>query len=524
MQITFYGACKEVTGSMHLISANDSRILLDCGMFQGKRKEAFIKNRSYPFEPSLVSNIVLSHSHIDHSGRIPLLSASGFAGRIISTRPTKDACEYMLLDSAHIQESDAEYLNYKTARRFLYEVASSGKGDKSLTNKKIREIKKILRKDRWYLNKVKINEIIDKQNLNRIEPLYTVSEAEQAITQFEGYPHKYPVEIGSNIRCTFYNAGHILGSAITIVEIVENSKKFNICYTGDLGRFNKVILRDPALKFDESHNEINLLIMESTYGDRIHGNTENIEQKLEEVVTKTYQRGGSIIIPSFAMERAQEIIYFLHKLYNEKRIPEIPIYVNSPLTFNLTRVFAEHPECYDRETHRDFLENSKNPFTFKQLKYIQTVKESMKLTQNNNPHIVISASGMCESGRILHHLRYKIHNSKNTILIVGFMAENTLGRRILELGSQNNENNQEPPLLKILGKEYPLNAEVAVINEFSAHADRDELIYFLKKSNLKVKKIAVVHGEKKPSQSFSECLNTLGYDSFVPDMGFSMIL
>ena len=518
MEITCYGACGEVTGSCHCITINGSRILFDCGMFQGSRKESNVKNKNLLFNPENIVNIILSHAHIDHSGRLPLLSSNGFTGSIFTHRATKDVCNYMLRDSAHIQESDAEYLNYKTARAFLSNQIASENNKKSISNQEMDSIKNLLKKDTWYLNKEKIWEVMEANNLPMITPLYSMEDAESCLEQFQSYPYETTVEVGNNVFCTLYDAGHILGSAITIIEAKSRDSRTIIGFTGDLGRFTVPILRDPTLDFPSEHRKLDMLILESTYGNRKHEPAEDMKIKLSEIITRTVNRGGSIVIPSFAMERTQTLIYMLHELYIEDKIPHVPIFIDSPLAINLTEVFGEHPECYDMETHRSFLEKHENPFSFGTLNYIQSVKESMMLNRNQDPHIVISASGMCESGRILHHLRFRIHNKKNTVLFVGYQAENTLGRRIIELAKEH-KNSGKAPLVRFMNKEYPLNAEVMQLNGFSGHADRDEIVHFLKESNLSINQIALVHGEKESTQALAESLNKLGMKTIIPRLG-----
>ncbi len=522
MHITFYGAAREVTGSMHLISTNSDNILLDCGLFQGRRRESAEKNKVIPFDPKILTNVVLSHAHIDHSGRIPLLAKNGFVGRIISTRPTAAACEYLLLDSAHIQELDANYLNYKTVRSALSESKKSAKTGK-VSRRSLNKIKSILKKDRHELNVETISHLIQKLRLERVQPLYTVNDAEQSLSFFDSYPYGYPMSIGKTTTCIFYDAGHILGSAFSVIRTRENDIERTILFTGDIGRFEKPILKDPTLNFAESDRDIDLLVMESTYGDRQHEPVQDMKNRLKEILTNTFRRGGSVIIPAFAFGRTQTLLYTLHELYNENDELKMPIYVDSPLAVNLTRVFGEHPEVYDRETHTTFLEKGENPFVFEHIHFVASVEESMALNRETKPHIVISASGMCEVGRILHHLRYKIHNPKNTILIVGYMAENTLGRRIEEQGLAYEKAGRkgEPPILKFLNKAYPLNASVAKIGGFSAHADRDEMLRFLKRSNLRVKRIALVHGEERQSLAFAQDLRGEGFDVTVPRRGQS---
>ena len=520
MQITFYGGVREVTGSMHVLTNEKDRIMLDCGMFQGRRKESEEKNKTLPIDAGIITNVVLSHAHIDHSGRIPLLTKRNFSGRIICTRVTAAACEYLLLDAGYIQESDAKYLNYKTLRALMYEMKTSPK-TKKISSAQQKKIKQLLKKNRHELDTDTINQLMEKYRLERVQPIYTVEDAETSLEYFDPYPYRHPVIIGTDMTCTFYDAGHILGSAITMIKAVKNGRSTNICYTGDLGRFNKPILKDPTLNFGEDDVDIDLLVLESTYGDRFHDPVEDISGQLKQVIIETVDRGGTLVIPAFAYGRTQELIYTLHELYNQGDVPRIPIYVDSPLATKITKVFGEHPEVYDRETHENFLQQGLNPFSFEQMHFVASVEESMALNRDERPHIVISASGMCEAGRILHHLRFKIHNPKNTILIVGFMAQHTLGRRILELGEafEKSGKTESPPLVKILNKEYPLKARVVKLGGFSAHADKNELLRFLKESKLRIKKIAAVHGEEDQTLAFEKFLESAGFDVIVPRAG-----
>ena len=523
MNVTFYGAVREVTGSMHLISTGHDRILLDCGMFQGRRKETVEKNKVIPVDPQNLTNVVLSHAHIDHSGRLPLLAKHDFTGRIISSRPTAAACEYLLRDAAHIQQSDANYLNYKTVRSALMKMGSTkNRGKKS--NKETDKIKKILKKNRHELNIETINHLIQKYGLDGVQSLYNIEDAENALSLFDGYPYRYPISIGREMTCTLYDAGHIIGSAIAMVRGHEKERKFTICFSGDLGRFDKPIINDPTLIFEEEDREVDLLILESTYGNRRHEPVVDLKPRLKQVLVETHDRGGTILVPSFAFGRTQELLYILHELYTENDVPKFPVYVDSPLATNLTRVFAEHPEVFDRETHETFLQNGRNPFHFDQIHFVSSVEESMALNRDQTPHIVVAASGMCEAGRILHHLRHKIHDPKNSILIVGYMAQHTLGRRILEQGIAYEESGRSgpPPQLKFMNKEYPLRAQVVRLGGFSAHADKSEMERFLKESNLKVKKIALVHGEEDQTLAFAEDLRSRGYPVVVPKRGESL--
>ncbi|MFW6335268.1 MAG: MBL fold metallo-hydrolase, partial [Desulfosalsimonas sp.] len=464
MQVRFYGAVREVTGSMHMLETGQDRILLDCGLFQGKRSEADRKNRVLPFSPEIIANVVLSHAHIDHSGRIPLLAARGFTGRVLCTRATADACGYLLPDSAHIQESDADYINYKRVREMLAE----------LTGKSREEIKKRLKSD-GRIDGAALDRVIERYELERAEPLYTAQEAEQSLQHFMGQPYRHPVAAGRGMECVFYEAGHILGSAVIMIRAEENGRSFRICYTGDLGRFDKPIIRNPELDFEKQDRDVDLMIMESTYGSRIHEPVSDMSPHLERIITETVERGGTLLIPAFAFGRTQELLYAIHELYNENRVPKVPIYVDSPLATRITRVYGEHPEVYNRQTHRDFLREGINPFLFDHLHFTESVEDSMALMREEKPHIVLSASGMCEGGRILHHLRYKIHNEKNTLLIVGYMAAHTLGRRLLEKGLEYEQAGRkgDPHMMRFMGKQYPLKARVVSLDGFSAHADKE---------------------------------------------------
>ena len=520
MHVTFHGAVREVTGSMHMVTTEKDHILLDCGMFQGKRKETDLKNRVLPFDPGLVTNLILSHAHIDHSGRIPLLTKNGFPGRIICTRATADACNYMLPDSAKIQESDALYLNYKRLRSFLVELESSGKKTKG-QQEILKKIKKILKKERQELDREKINSLIARYHIECVEPLYTTAEAEQSLGFFDGYPYRTPITVGTNLVCTLYEAGHILGSAISILRLKEKGETFTIGYTGDIGRFDRPILKNPTTHFQEADRKIDLMIMESTYGDRVHEPVSELKPHLAQVLNEAAEKRGTVLIPSFAFGRTQEILYVLHEIYDEKLAPQYPIYVDSPLATQMTRVFGEHPELYDRDTHKKFLEKGKNPFLFEKIHFINSVEQSMKLNRDETPHIVISASGMCEAGRILHHLRFKVHKKNTTIIIVGYMAQNTLGRRLLEKSKEYEKSGKTgtPPMLKFLGKEYPLKARVVALGGFSAHGDRNEMIRWLKESNFMINRIALVHGEEDQSTGFAAHLSKEKFNVFIPKSG-----
>jgi metallo-beta-lactamase family protein len=520
MNITFYGAVREVTGSMHLVTTEADRILLDCGLFQGRRRETAEKNKVLPFDSGILTNVVLSHAHIDHSGRIPMLMKNGFPGRIVSTRATQSACAYLLPDSASIQESDANYLNYKTLRNALSKEGS-GPGGRRKSDRDLENMRKLLKKGRHELNVDTINDLISQLRLEAVQPLYTLEDARAALSHFDGNPYQHTVPIGSGTTCTFYDAGHILGSALSMITSRENGRAVRLCFSGDLGRFQKPILKDPTLTFAEEERDVDLMILESTYGNRVHEPMVDLKGQLKTVLEKTFERGGTVLIPAFAFGRTQTLLYVLHELYNEQAIADVPIYVDSPLATHLTRVFGEHPEVYDKEAKETFLAKGENPFYFGRIRFVQSVEESMLLNRQDTPQVIIAASGMCEAGRILHHLRFKIHNEKNTILLVGYMAQNTLGRRIEEQGLAYEQSGRkgDPPIMKFYNKLYPLKAHVVKIGGFSAHADRNEMLRFLKQSNLRVKRIALVHGEEDQALPFAEELGREGYRVVVPRKG-----
>ncbi|HSO09096.1 MAG TPA: MBL fold metallo-hydrolase [Desulfoprunum sp.] len=523
MHVTFHGATREVTGSFHTLTTDTDKILLDCGMFQGRRKESDEKNRVLEVDPKVITNVVLSHAHIDHSGRLPMLTGGGFKGRVFCTRATADACAYLLRDAAKIQEGDAAYLNYKTARNFLAKVRA-GNVEARLSKGEMHEIGLTLKTENQYLNVPLIEKILRTNHLEIIEPLYSIQAAEESLEYFEGVPYRHPVVVGRDLTCTLYDAGHILGSALVVLQRGTGAQRRTIMFSGDIGRFDKPIIEDPTLQFAEEHRDIDLLIMESTYGDRLHDPVVDMKPALRRIVAETYARGGSVLIPAFAFGRTQELIYFLHELYMEGQLPKIPVYIDSPLATDITHVFGEHPETYDIDTHRTFLQNGLNPFSFEYLKFIHTVEDSMALNRDERPHIVLSGSGMCEGGRILHHLRHKIHDERNTVLIVGYMGQNTLGRRIQELGQAYEEGGRKgpAPILNFYNKEYPLRAKVQTVGGFSAHGDRDEMSRLVKESNLRIKKIALVHGEEEQSLAFATYLRDQGFDVTVPCHGQSI--
>lgn len=449
MKITFHGAAKTVTGSQHLLEVNGKRILLDCGLFQGKRKEAFELNRSGFCAGKDLDCLILSHAHIDHSGNIPCLVRKGFAGDIFCTSATRDLCAVMLMDSAHIQEQDVKFTN------------------------KLRR----------------------KNNQKEFEPLYTKEDVVAAMDQFVGISYNRKREILPGVHLTLVDAGHMMGSANVILDIhdQEKGRDVRLVFSGDIGRAGIPIIKDPAVLSEGA----DILIMESTYGNRQHPPYPEAERELKRIVNETYQRGGSLLIPAFAVGRTQQLVYALHKLFLKRDIPNMPIYVDSPLATRVTDIFRLHPETYDSDI-REFLlrDNHSNPFGFDTLRYTQTVEDSKELNFLREPAIIISASGMMEGGRILHHLRKRISDKKNTILVTGWQAPNTLGRKIVE-GEET---------VRIYGEEFPLLATVETLTGFSGHADRDGLLAWAGAMQKKPSRTFVVHGEEEVATVFAESL------------------
>jgi metallo-beta-lactamase family protein len=438
MKITFHGAARTVTGSQHLVEVNGRQILLDCGLYQGKRQEAFERNRKLPFDTSKVDVMVLSHAHIDHSGNIPNLVKAGFKGDIFATFATRDLAAIMLLDSAHIQENDVEYVNKKRERK----------------------------------------------SEPPVEPLYTQADATASLRNFHAIGYDRQAQILPGVSLTFVDAGHMLGSAIVILNIEDRdaNREVALVFSGDLGQPGLPILRDPG-----NVERADILILESTYGDRLHSTYVESEKELERIVVETYRRDGKLIVPAFAVGRTQEIVYALHRLSLARKIPRMPIYVDSPLAVNVTAVFMQHPEAYDQET-LDFITGNKgivNPFGFADLHYTRSVDESKELNFLREPAVIISASGMAEAGRIQHHLANNIEDPRNTVLIAGYQAENTLGRRIQD----------KEPTVRIFGETFHLRARVETITGFSAHADRNGLLGWAGEIKKKPVRTFLVHGE-----------------------------
>lgn len=458
MKIQFMGAVREVTGSMHILTVNGKRILLDCGFFQGKREESNRINRELPFDPASIDVMVLSHAHIDHTGNIPTLVKRGFKGVIYTSFATRDLCSLMLMDSAFIQVKDAEFYNRQAEKR----------GDDE-----------------------------------RITPIYDQDDVRACLSRFVAIDYHTTLPIAPGVNLTLYNAAHVLGSAVVCLDIEEGSKAKRFLFSGDLGRWGLPILKDPHCPLG-----VEVFVSECTYGDRLHANTETREDDLARIVNQTIKKGGKVLIPSFALERAQEIVFALKKLILAKKIPPIPTFVDSPLATNITQVFKMHPECYDEDV-LTFVSHEDSPFSFDSLKYITSADESKRLNDYGEPCIIISASGMCEAGRILHHLRNGISNEKNTVLIVGFQAHHTLGRKILRGDSE----------VRIFGSTFPVEAKVEVLNAFSGHGDRDELYRYRAGLGESVKKIFLVHGEVQQAEAYREHLMHYGdRDVTIPNL------
>jgi metallo-beta-lactamase family protein len=458
MKIIPHGAAKEVTGSCHEIQVNDKKILLDCGLFMGHRQESAVKNAQFDFEPSEIDAMILSHAHADHVGRVPVLHKKGFNARIHCTYATLDLSEVMLQDSGYINEKDEEYFCKHLAKSMMQ---CDG-------------------------------------------PLYTQQDAIDCMKYFEGENYNEWFDVCEGIKAKFIDAGHIIGAAMVVLEIIENGEVKRVGFTGDLGRSMLPIIRDPA-----DMPPVETLICESTYGNREHGGIESAKQDLKNIIIKTAKRGGKVLIPAFSLERTQEIVYDLHVLWDEKEIPAIPIVIDSPLATKVTDVFMKHPECYDKDMYEKFLAKAHNPFQFSLVKYTDSVEESKQLNGTPGPMIIMAGSGMCEAGRIRHHLKNEIEDERNTVLAVGYMAKNTLGRRIID---------PEITEVKIFDKMYQKKAETVYINAYSGHADMTDLDNFIC-STKGVKKLIFVHGEEDQMQPLADRVSKVceGIEIIMPE-------
>jgi metallo-beta-lactamase family protein len=446
MTITFHGAAGTTTGSQHLIEVNGQRILLDCGLYQGRRQEAFERNRNFPFDAKSINVVVLSHAHIDHSGNLPNLVKQGYAGNIFCTDATRDLCTVMLPDSAHIQESDVEWLNRRRARTHLPPV----------------------------------------------EPTYNRLDADRCLRQFVTIGYERPMLIADGVTLRFIDAGHLLGSAQVLLDIDdrETGRKSRLLFSGDVGRPENDLLNTPA-----PCEGVDYVIMESTYGGRKHELPAGSSDHICRIINETVARHGKVLIPAFAVERTQQLLYVLHKLHESDCIPTLPIFVDSPLAVSATEIFRLHPECFNAEIYRHLFERD-NPFGFPGLRLVREVEESKKINNLKEPAVVISASGMCESGRILHHLRNNIENSSTTLLFVGYCAEHTLGWKL-----RNGDK-----AVNILGEQFRVRAHVEIIDSYSGHADHDELLAWFGRVAGPKQQVFLVHGEPERAESLRAAL------------------
>lgn len=456
IRLTSYGAAREVTGSKHLLEVGDARILIDCGMFQGRRRETRARNADLGLDPATLTACIDTHGHLDHCGAYPLLAKRGYRGPIWATAATADVAELVMADAARIQVADARYLERQIAKR---------PNDR-------REV---------------------------VPPLYDEEDAALATSLFRPVAYHEPFQVVQGVTATFLDAGHILGSSIVRLDCNDGGRRITVVVTGDLGRRNTPILRDPEVVADADW-----LVCESTYGARLHDDIVRAQDELAQVVRETAARGGRVLIPAFAVGRTQELVWHLHQLHADGRIPPIPVYVDSPMATRATAIFAKHTECYDRETVERFLRNGLSPFSFAALKYIESAEDSKKLNELRVPCIIIATSGMCEAGRILHHLVHGVGDHRNTVLIVGFMAQNTLGRALADRKAE----------VRIFGETHELRARVKILNAFSAHADRDEIGKWVgRMDRRRLRGVFLVHGEPDAQDALADHLReTCGID------------
>jgi metallo-beta-lactamase family protein len=453
MILQFCGAAQTVTGAQILLGVNGRKILLECGLFQGRRQESYDRNQKFLFDPSTLDTVILSHAHIDHSGNIPNLVKHGYKGSIYATPATVDLCKIMLRDSAYLQMKDVEWVNKRRRN----------------------------------------------SHLPAIKPLYTLADVEASLDAFAGIDYDRPFSIAPGVEAMFREAGHILGSAGIHLEIKEGERIYRLGFSGDIGRPDMPMTRDPNVL-----RELDILIMESTYGNRLHSSYADVEEELAEAVRKTAAGGGKVIIPSFAVGRTQHLVYVFHKLFDENRIPDMPIYVDSPLACDATDIFKKYPQYLDREAKRIFLVNNETPFEFPRLTYVHTVEESKKLNDLKFPHVIISGSGMCEGGRILHHLRNNVEDPRNLVIFVGYAAKETLARKIMD-GRKT---------VKIFGEEHAVKCSVKLMDAFSAHADHRDLIHYIDLNSPKrLKHLFLIHGEPEQAIPLRDAFRSKGFEN-----------
>lgn len=455
--IRFHGAVRNVTGSRHVLAWSGETVLLECGLVQGRRRQSNEANRELPFDPKEIDHMILSHAHIDHSGCLPVLVRDGYRGKIWCTRGTADLATILLRDSGHIQEADARHLNKRRAK-----------------------------------------------DAPKIEPVYTQADAERVVPRFRSVDYRQHVALSENISFTLLDAGHILGSAMVVLRLRDGDKEIRVGFTGDHGRRNMPILRDPV-----ALPPVDYLITESTYGDRLHPSEQSLEESLRELINENQRGAGRILIPAFAVGRTQNLVYSLGRLRRRGEIPEVPIFVDSPLAREATRVVAAHPDIYDGQI-RKMMARGEDPLYFKGVRYVRDVEESRGLNGFDQPCIIISASGMCESGRILHHLKRSIGREQDCVLIVGYQARHTLGRRLV-CGDKE---------VRIFGKPYRVRCKVRVMNGLSAHADYHELLESLRHLASDVRRTFIVHGDEDASFALKGRLEEIGFrDPTVPEEG-----
>lgn len=466
MTITFHGAAGTTTGSQHLIEINGRRVLLDCGLYQGHREEAYDRNKNFPFEPSQVDCVVLSHAHIDHAGNLPNLSRQGFRGNIFSTPATRDLCQIMLADSARIQMSDIEYVNRKRTRK----------------------------------------------GLKPFHPLYDERDAERCLRQFVTVDYHRPMIVAEGVTVTFIDAGHILGAAQVILDLHDQStgEKRRLLFSGDVGRGNNDLLRDPEIA-----ENVDAIIMESTYGGREHELNTGARDAICRILSDALRNRGRVIIPAFAVERTQQVLVVLHELFEQNRIPYVPVYVDSPLAISATEIFRLHPECFNEEIYEDLFTKA-NPFGFEGLHMVRQAKDSMKLNEVDGPVIIIAASGMCEAGRVLHHLHNHVGDPGTTVLFVGYCAEHTLGWKLRNGHKEVN----------IFGEPHRVRANIELLDSFSGHADHSELLAWFERITGPKRQVWLVHGEPERSAALCEAMTKrfTGSKTVVAEMGMQVTL